>query len=158
MGSGRGKMRRVRSAVAASSVGVVYNMEKWRKFVESVSSNDEMSTLRLDEYYLGKKVRMVGSEDFERLYSEIFSDAISVGAIVLPEDYRADDFEFMVSPAACKVYVPEVRICLKSNPLMEVDLNHSAHNIMGYDPLSHMNTARQLNIIAQEIQTLLESV
>ena len=92
MGAGQGKIRRVRAVVAAASPQVYYYDKKWEEFVAK-SGILEMDTLA---YYLGKTPDELTSAEQGKFFTELFADAVVVGAIVLPAPYVAEDFRFHV--------------------------------------------------------------
>src|ERR1039457_6647606 len=122
MGSGKGRARR---AQAKKSLDVVFNATKWYDFVQ----DGEVEQVRVDEYYLGGEDDGLDEADYERIYSELFADAVVVGAVSLPAGYAPDDFEFRVGGIAQHVHdrdgADDVRVALKSNPQVERDLENS---------------------------------
>lgn len=108
MGSGKGKARRVQTASvkAVSATATIprtkYDRRVWSQFVK----DSELKSLSLREYYLGsyenpnpktwgylteESVTVDGSL---KILTELFADAVDVGAIILPPPYNAADFEF----------------------------------------------------------------
>jgi hypothetical protein len=94
MGGGKGKSRRVRSVTLSSQPAQVLT-EKWTEWQEFVWGS-KMGDVQLHEYYLGTAPEELTSEDYEKLLTELFSDAVAVGAIALPDPYRPDDFAFRI--------------------------------------------------------------
>ena len=94
MGSGKGKSRRTNAATAAlrTVAHATPDEEKWHDFVESC----ELASVGILRYYLGRSPRKLTAEDCELVLTELFSDAVTVGAIALPEPYKAEDFAFDV--------------------------------------------------------------
>ena len=104
MGSGQGRTRRSRAATArlnapaASSPsdvptrGAVFNRQKWQVFLRE----SDLEGMSLHKYYLGKKDSHVPDYQLEKVVTELFADAVEVGAIILPSPYKPADFEFKV--------------------------------------------------------------
>src|ERR1022692_4702623 len=106
MGSGKGAVRRSQTVKLRPNAhagendpawkfpGVVgYEPDKWTEFV----SGGVLGPVRVDKYYLGRIPRPKKNGDYEKIIAELFADAISVGAVVLPSPYVAEDFEFIVN-------------------------------------------------------------
>ena len=121
MGSGRGKTRRAQQVQHAtdSAPGAFTHMtvdeEKWDNFTR----NCDLANLGIYNYYLGQKapltifqVQELAADEHMKIVRELFADAVSVGAITLPEPYKAEDFELQPSPD----YDDEVLIKMKGNP------------------------------------------
>ena len=117
MGSGSGKARRalgsqpklklkaqqVMRAPVPDASGIAVDEGKWDGFVASAGLSD----LGMYSYYLGdESVALLVPGSSEELLDgmvvevvgELFADAVSVGAIVLPYPYNAADVEFRISP------------------------------------------------------------
>ena len=95
MGSGSGKSRRVRVGVhsAASNLpSLSFEKPLWDKFVD----DGGLATVNLYDYYLGEAPVVVVDTDFKKVFDELFADSVAVGAIVLPDNYSVDDFDFQV--------------------------------------------------------------
>src|ERR1035437_3013850 len=107
MGSGKGKTRRalaaaqLREKTAEKTDKIVFQQDKWVEFVKSGSIWEE----EFYGYYLeenpnanledGRVPPHLEDEDYRKLMIELFTDAVSVGAIALPEPYNCEDFEFV---------------------------------------------------------------
>ena len=52
-----------------------------------------VANVKITQYYLGRDVIPTRS-DCNRIASELFNDAVQVGAVILPDDYAVEDFEF----------------------------------------------------------------
>ena len=118
MGSGKGKSRRTSGsrpkhappAVPANLKRFAYGglategsatfyKEKWEKFVR----DNQLTTLGVRQYYLGQPVSAkapLDAAECEKLLQGLFDDAVTVGAIALPDGYLADDFEVKVIAGA----------------------------------------------------------
>src|ERR1035437_6868886 len=118
MGSGKGKTRRAK-AVAPPTItqGVLYDQRKWREFVGS----HELQHVTVRDYYLGGTVSP-SAADYARMFSELFQDAVAVGAITLPAPYQAEDFTLTIGPTAHVALrsQPEIRAKLMQ-PLVYLD-------------------------------------
>jgi hypothetical protein len=94
MGSGKGKTRRIKSAIVVSQRAtggnkqVVFDESQWGKFIKSAGTEWE----NIYEYYLGH--RMEGAYDVEKVITELLKDAVEAGAVMLPPSCEVDDFEF----------------------------------------------------------------
>src|ERR1039458_345963 len=127
MGSGKGKARRAQVASAAGRAYVAregqevkWDVNQWNEFV----AGESMKNVMVDEYYLSKGAMKSTLENYGVVFSELFADAVAVGAIVLPDGISVDDFRFVVSPFAneqggADVYIfkgdTEEGVGLKSN-------------------------------------------
>ena len=92
MGSGKGQTRRARTSTPAPQPLPVAGelKQKWAEFI----SDSELQMVSLYQYYLRKSSRKILYVDYERVVSELFQDAVAVGAIVLPSAHSVEDFEF----------------------------------------------------------------
>src|ERR1039458_2180378 len=93
MGSGRGQARRTQKPFMQIPTRPTQEMPKWGEFVKTSG----LEKTRVFAYYLND-AHTQGHAYFERekLTTELFQDAVSVGAITLPPPYKVDDFEFRV--------------------------------------------------------------
>ena len=64
------------------------NRDKWHEFLAS----NELGEVSLHDYYCKETPEFHTSIYYEHLANEIFQDAVEVGALELPEPYKADDF------------------------------------------------------------------
>jgi hypothetical protein len=137
MGSGKGRARRaqqVHHAVGNASE-ILVDEEKWGEFVDSGGLAD----VPIYGYYLQKNasklitIFQIGElpDDADmKVVRELFADAVSVGAIVLPESYDADDFEFGPGPD----YDEDVLIRMRSRPEL-TDIVQNISFSLGANPL-----------------------
>ena len=103
MGAGRGKSRR---AGVMSQSGKL----KWVEFAETVGVKEG----NFYQYYLGHRPSNPTDADYEKTMFELFADAVSIGAISLPNPYEIQDFEFKVTPRS-----DYIEVSLKNKPLFE---------------------------------------
>ena len=61
----------------------VFDEWKWDHFVRSHG----LECASLDQYYLGKNLDNASLADYKKLLANLFSDAISSGAVFLPSPY-----------------------------------------------------------------------
>src|ERR1035437_7383849 len=133
MGSGKGKSRRARAAhsdqvsAPAATPAVLYSPEKWKEFAE----NGELERVRILRYYLGQipqRNTKISLEELNELYekaaTELFTDAVAVGAITLPSPYSVDDFEFKIATGET-IDKWQINICLRGNPELEENIGHA---------------------------------
>ena len=114
MGSGRGVTKRVRvSSAQIISPVAVYNYEKWAEFLEKSG----LRNVKACKYYLGRDEHWTAysEEEHSRLITDLFADAVTVGALELPDPYVAHDFKFRVRRRDGFVY-PYVRMSPKKQP------------------------------------------
>src|ERR1035437_2896066 len=161
MGSGKGQTRRAQTATLEETIpqgfqGASYNGKKWADFMDS----SECRAVPLYEYYLGfpEKIADYTLEEEEKVVTELFLDALHVGAIVLPQPHVADDFRFVCSAGS----IPEkggrqVRVVLKSHPDLE-GLRSPAPYLLRRNthPVSD-NSLRTLGYLAAGINSLLDA-
>src|ERR1039458_3410219 len=88
----------------------IFDGWKWDQFVRAAG----LERASLDEYYLGKIVSNATESGCKKLFANLFSDAVSSGAVFLPSPYTHDDFTFEIQERNRGVVrgVP-VRIVLK---------------------------------------------
>src|ERR1039458_4211841 len=92
MGTGRGKSRRAQ-ALASKSPGtqrLSFERQKWDDFVQ----NSGMGEVKAYRYYRWPPKKSVVFYDAEEMITELFMDAVDVGAIFIPDGYSAEDFVF----------------------------------------------------------------
>ena len=110
MGSGRGQSRRARTSLARvdlqddgqptpgsivrAALPLTFDGKKWQSFVD----DNGLRNINVTKYYLGSypaSPMMISHR--EKVITELFKDAVAVGAIVLPPNCIAHDFEFKVT-------------------------------------------------------------
>ena len=85
MGAGRGKTRRAQAVVILSGLKkVIFDEEKWNEFLKT----SKLTDVKLSQYYLRGVSCRTGVE-YEKVFNELFADAVAVNAIVLPEDRKS---------------------------------------------------------------------
>ena len=96
MGAGKGKSRRAQSNLSTENetgVSVVSQPKKWEEFVYDGGLQD----VCLYDYYHGAGSRnQCSPAEYKMIVGELFADAVAVGALSLPNPWKADDFEFEV--------------------------------------------------------------
>src|ERR1035437_794354 len=91
----RGRVTRPRlgaqTTLASPSVNntVAFVEEKWEEFVRNAGTR----ATRLHDYYLGGSSEDASDDECAKIVSELFNDAVTVGAIVLPSGSAAADFQ-----------------------------------------------------------------
>src|ERR1039458_6227878 len=93
MGAGKGKARRARAAISVTphtaaqedTHQTLFHIDKWSEFI----ANNELQSMRLQEYYLGDGPPSSDATDHIRIFWELFMDAVAVGAIEIPSPYTA---------------------------------------------------------------------
>ena len=99
MGAGKGQTRRVQGRVsgvrhapvktkATKWVKVKFNRSEWAQFLK----DSRLANVNIYKYYLGSIPSKITFEDYDKVLTELFADAVEVGAVVLPEPYKAADF------------------------------------------------------------------
>ena len=122
MGSGRGKTRRVQSSAGLAAQAIphlLFDKGEWDEFVDG----HDLVFVNLYEYYLGRPGNHIDSSETKKVMDELFADAVAVGAIVLPDDYGVDDFEFRMLGRG------RIEISMKNEPALGtalVTLTHQA--------------------------------
>ena len=160
MGSGKGKQRRVQAATAQpvpddlrdkrSSVSTEEERKrKWRIFAKKSG----VAGVKITQYYLGRDVIPTVS-DCNKMASELFNDAVQVGAVVLPDGYSVEDFEFYVRlsdgfPSLSRMLVKSLNLDIElpfpeyyldndnkmSSPNVAMYLDDLQYHIGGYLPM-----------------------
>jgi hypothetical protein len=90
MGVGKVKKAQTPAVPQVVKYDTIFSEEKWEEFVVGAG----LGRLRLDRYYLGKDWGGPTSADCEKLFTNLFADAVLAGAIVLPGSYKPADFTF----------------------------------------------------------------
>src|ERR1039458_7358275 len=100
MAVGKLNVQVIPSTKTAHKNDVVFKREVWNEFVRGAN----LGSVRLGRYYLesaseglsGANFWEVGltSKDLSKLLTNLFVDAVEVGAIVLPAPYGFEDFVF----------------------------------------------------------------
>src|ERR1022692_1145024 len=114
MGSGRGATKRVQTVSAqTTSPTVVYDYKKWGEFLEKSG----LRNVKACKYYLGRDEHWTAysEEEYTKLITDLFADAVEVGVLELPSFYVAENFEFQVRRRDGFVY-PYVRMLPKNQP------------------------------------------
>ena len=75
---------------------VAWHQRTWEEFVGSLG----VKRVDLYDYYLGKTAREYSDAEHAQVIAEIFTDAILVGALTMPQHYSAEDFSFHVKSGA----------------------------------------------------------
>ena len=89
MGSGQGKARRAQ-VVSIGARPTLPSLEKWRSFVEQ----NHLKNVTLGSYYLGGFFGPADAREFELIAKEMCQDAVSLGAIILPQGMKIEDLNF----------------------------------------------------------------
>src|ERR1039458_8567626 len=96
MGSGKGQTKRVQARHIIEKVesdGVTCDPAKWEEFVQ----DNGRGSIKLFQYYLGSGTDQPTAEEYEKLFSELLADAVTVGAIAFPDPYKPEDFQIIVT-------------------------------------------------------------
>ena len=72
--------------------GVHFLPARWREFI----TDNGLAKVGLHQYYLGAEKEKMLEEDYAYLLTELFTDAVKVGALTLPGDYEAEDFQIQI--------------------------------------------------------------
>src|ERR1035437_9847712 len=111
MGSGRGKSRRTPGLQSrlgtqtaapwwsgasgpADAAQVRFDKQKWQDFLKDSS----LGKVKSCRYYADESAA-THLPDYEKTVTGLFNDAVVVGALVLPNQYGAEDFQFGVREA-----------------------------------------------------------
>lgn len=99
MGSGKGRARRANAMTAAPpALGqLTFDPSKWQEFVQ----DSALEEYNIRQYYCGTKrpsarhrPYSMHFDDYAKIVSELFADAVVAGAIILPATYTSTDFIF----------------------------------------------------------------
>ena|ERR1035437_3355939 len=163
MGSGRGKSRRtpglqsrletqaaapwwLGSSGPADAAQVRFDKQKWQDFIK----DSRLGKVKSCKYYAGESTA-THLPDYEKTVTGLFNDAVAVGALVLPNQYSAEDFQFEVSEATGGR--PGV-IFLKSKPGSEQGLGRDWISLRGDESLGSWRTVWFLNHVADCVALL----
>lgn len=122
MGAGKGKSNRVSTSTGATVSAALLNWARWEEF----ASDSDTANVFLYEYYLGnypRKATHVLNRKYtraqeEEVVAELFADAASVGAVLLPSPYTPEDFEFKMIQDQIRQN-QQVSVILKSKPKLK---------------------------------------
>ena len=172
MGSGKGKTRRVRALARSRRVAAVYqctagtlkyNPEKWQGFVDAAGTD----YVNAHSYYLDyvPKKELVAAE-YEKILNGLFSDGVEVGAVVLPDGYVAENFEFKIETFSVNringVFPHTVaRVTLKGNAegKGDVDFGHFRSRVGSNNPALGSDVAVDaLDFIVHGVAQLLDEL
>lgn len=162
MGSGKGKARRTRTTTQAntSAPGATRDRSKWEQFLK----NGGVQNTKMVKYYPCEKVIHEGVPelDWVHIVTELFQDAVAVGAISLPEPYSSGDFEFSVvqGPYAYnhRIQVGFVEASVPpTRAAPPVPVFNPFYNFAESTPLSSEATNRAIDQITGGITQLLRS-
>ena|ERR1035437_2478443 len=104
---------------------VLVQVGRWEEFVRTSG----VGGVNLHKYYVpGSGIRLTNAE-YELLLRELFTDAVAVGAIVLPAPYVSGDLLFKMASAE-KIYRKQVQLSLKGRP-ETVAMFDSVHEHLG---------------------------
>ena len=97
-------------------------------FSQFVQGNG-LENIGLRRYYLGRSPQRPTDKELEKVFQELFNDAVGFSTMLLPEPYKAEDFVIRVGKCN-NAYTGDksVRIFLKSKP------NHAVH---AFDYFAH---------------------
>ena len=148
MGSGKGKTRRVQTQVPTPILqglnkDVAFYLDRWDKFV----ADGRLGRVPLYKYYLGNA--SPGVAECEGVPQELFTDAVTVGAITLPKPYKAEDFEVKKLGSSARMSVG-----LKSNPQSKPAREFSIFRHLD-DYITMNDVSYVLNVITEGIDGLL---
>ena len=149
MGTGKGQTRRAQSVVLVAPPNVVHSdrsaaaeaervalqYKKWEEFI----ATSGVGFIKVRRYYMGKDFdRSMAREDYEKVLTEQFADAVQVGALVLPGNYKAEDFRFEVGMV--ERYIGHAKIFLKNSSEVHGDFAFNSNafddNVLLSDPLT----------------------
>jgi hypothetical protein len=157
MGAGKGKNKRAQAlkAVAKSRPALevflrnsmqneFMNHGNWDEFV------NKTGRAPLQQYYLGGEKESLSDEDYEKILAELFSDAVTVGAIILPDRYEAEDLTIKVVEIDGRI--GRAFIQLKENPDSKGIIIVRTEGIIGNVFLSSAATSDLITNIAHGVQ------
>ena len=151
MGAGKGKAKRAQSTTPPVTAEAIAGYPKaWSKFVEEGG----LASVRLHQYYLGSAPRPLTREHYNKLLNELFSDGVAVGAIVLPDAYNAEDFEFKVNPEGTGNDFRGADISLKSDP----SFNATYGRVRGSFAVNRPLSAYQIRAFFTQVGDLVKSI
>ena len=120
MGSGKGTVRRTQSITKAlPSAQAAMDWAKWEEFIK----DSGLQNVNLYKYYANKQPEDCSDAEHERLLTDLFTDMVSVGAIILPSPYRAEDFRFKINTKNGQ-HFRQAKTVLKNHPKLGAHDNH----------------------------------
>lgn len=169
MGSGKGKSRRSQSSESGGAVlssvpsGALYEEMRWESFLQSSGVEDvPVLSYYFDDIHAGAvgitgmRAYNLAVDDYKKVVTELFMDAVNVRAIRLPSPYSAEDFVFeMESRPTYDDETVYVNIALKSKPNSGMPILDPTVYINTESVLSDGNTHYVLQVISWRINELL---
>ena len=139
MGAGQGKMRRVlrpgleSGAQAKAAVNrASFDRAKWEKFV----AESGLERVRISDYPLGRdaEVTVLLITPHQKMVTELFQDAVAVGALTLPDAYGAEDFQFNVDGVMPNY---QMYVSLKAGTRMHGSQSGGVKRVAVFDPYAY---------------------
>ena len=162
MGAGKGKTRRAQVLFPPGTArSADFNAAKWDAFV----ADNKLGRAKLHEYYFGQLPPFTSPRAFMDAVTEVFTDAVAVGAIVLPSPYEPEDFQFEI-----KTYYDEVDpddqgydgpqgytsmyIAWKLKPELEADIGSGYYNFSRDATMADKEIGKLLRQVAATVEEL----
>ena len=90
----------------------------------------DLRDVSIYQYYLGKTVEIVAGlvitkftdKEYEKAVADLFADAVQVGALSLPEPYKAEDFRFVMAVGSSMAWDGSMDIIFKSKPELKSEM------------------------------------
>jgi hypothetical protein len=153
MGSGKGKTRRVQATTAGAAVKEVVLVEKkWTSFLE----DNHIGRIKVYKYYFDNIPQQPAASDYEAAITELFADAVAVGAITLPSPYSTESFQFKIAadPNAGRYYQP-MTVSLAARPSSEQKMGNVYRYLKSTTPMEGWNVTWVLRQLHRELNRLI---
>lgn len=149
-------------SVASAAIdpdAVEFHGDQWNKFVRSSGLDVDGVTVR--QYYLGDDVNEdITSDDLEKLFAELFTDAVAVGALTLPLPGIAESFRFRIrsgGPDYRQVDIMFRDRTLSWNSVLVGDSTNLCDEAWPETGLDSIQVQYSLKIMAEGLRSLLEN-
>jgi hypothetical protein len=143
-------------AIAEAPPRVSYSRVIWAEFMKLSG----LRKVNLHEYYLGSPSPDASTAEYQKIITELFEDAVAVGALILPPPYKTKDFLFQVGPSRnptlADIGVMQVEAVLSSYPQVAQNVVLATH-LNEVNTLSGGHVADALGFVANAVGRLVEA-
>ena|ERR1035437_352477 len=102
------------------------------------------------------------TEDYEKVFAELFADAVATGAITLPSPWTLADFRFKMKTkpagASAKSTYGRVTMELVNHPGIDDNLHHAYHRLDKWTTLTNWYVRTAIEKAQQSAQRLIDKV
>ena len=163
MGSGKGRSRRVLvsqpGTAKASQKKTSFQGEVWGRFLH----DSKITHYNLYKYYglpMENRLRQTPTvEDYEKVFTELFADAVAIGVITLPSPWTLEDFRFkMKTNTSGSSTYGRITMELVSHPGVDDNLGHPYHHLDKWTTLTNWYVKTAMSSAKESAQRLIDKV